>query len=1080
MKLSDLSIKRPVLAVVMSLLLIVLGIMSFLRLTLRELPAIDPPIVSVSVDYIGASAAVVESRITQVLEDALAGIEGIETIEANSVNGRSNVSIEFKPTRDIEAAANDVRDSVSRVIDRLPIEAEAPEIAKVESDADVIIWLNMSSTTMDTLQLSDYAERYIVDRLSTIDGVAQVRIGGQQRYAMRIWLDGDQLAARGLAVSDVEDALTRENLEVPAGRIESASRDFTLRVTRNYQKPADFAQIPITKGADGYVVRLGDVARVELASAERRAYYRSNGEPNIGLGIIKTSTANSLDVARAARAEAERIGQTLPQGTHIFVAFDTTTFIDAAVTRVYETLAEAIVLVLIVIWLFLGSVRASLIPAVTVPVCLIASFIALYAFGFSINLLTLLALVLCIGLVVDDAIVVVENIQRRVDLGEPALVAAKRGTAQVAFAVMATTAVLISVFLPVGFLEGNTGRLFRELSVALAAAVAISAFVALTLTPMMSSKLLKAHAKEKPNRINTWLNTRFERMARRYRDVLERNVHRSWLFGGVMLLAVAGTALMFRVLPSELAPAEDRGFFQVMMDGPEGAGYDYTVAQMQQVEKILAQETGPGKPIIRANPRVPGSFGASEEMHTGRVSVFLQDWDKRDVATTDVAADLQAKLSKLPGVRMRTQISGGLVRTRGQPFQIVLGGPEYAEIAQWRDRLLARMQQNPGLVGPDSDYKETRPQMRVDINRARASDLGVSVTDIGRALETMMGSRQVTTFVDNGEEYDVVVQADREGRKTPAALAAIQVRSATGELVPLSNLVTLERGRRARHAQSFQPAAFDHDFRWPRAGLSARRSGEMGATGRARGTARICADRLEGRIARIPEGRRRRPADFHAGTVHRLPGAGGAVREFHPSARDHAHRSARRARRHARVVDHRWHDEPLQPDRHRHAGGTGRQKRHPDRRIREPAARRRPLGARGDHRILRRAPAPDPDDLDRHDHGFGTAGAGRRARFGQPRDDRHRGHLRCRVLDPVVAVRGPGVLCIAGAVHALARGARAQARQARGRNAGGAEPCLSGRHRHGNPGRRAICMTSRRPTQTHRFRGATWNCASTV
>ncbi|MBC7988617.1 MAG: efflux RND transporter permease subunit [Luteimonas sp.] len=791
MKLSDLSIKRPVLAVVMSLLLIVLGIMSFMRLTLRELPAIDPPIVSVSVDYVGASAAVVESRITQVLEDALAGIEGIETIEANSVNGRSNVSIEFKATRDIEAAANDVRDSVSRVVDRLPEEAEAPEIAKVESDAEVIIWLNMSSTTMDTLQLSDYAERYIVDRLSTIDGVAQVRIGGQQRYAMRIWLDGDQLAARGLAVSDVEDALTRENLEVPAGRIESAERDFTLRVTRNYQKPADFAQIPISKGADGYVVRLGDVARVELASAERRAYYRSNGEPNIGLGIIKTSTANSLDVALAAREEAERIGQTLPAGTHIFVAFDTTTFIDAAVTRVYETLIEAVVLVLIVIWLFLGSVRASLIPAVTVPVCLIASFIALYAFGFSINLLTLLALVLCIGLVVDDAIVVVENIQRRVDLGEPALVAAKRGTAQVAFAVIATTAVLISVFLPVGFLEGNTGRLFRELSVAMAGAVAISAFVALTLTPMMSSKLLKAHAKEKPNRVNTWLNASFERMARRYRDLLERSVHRAWLFGAVMLVAVAATVLMFRVLPSELAPAEDRGFFQIMMEGPEGAGYDYTVAQMQQVEKIVAQETGPDKPIVRANPRVPGSFGASEEMHTGRVSVFLQDWDKRDVATTDVAADLQAKLSQLPGVRMRTQVSGGLVRTRGQPFQIVLGGPEYAEIAQWRDRLLARMQENPGLVAPDSDYKETRPQMRVDINRARASDLGVSVTDIGRALETMMGSRQVTTFVDNGEEYDVVVQAGREGRKTPANLAAIQVRSANGDLVPLSNLVTL-------------------------------------------------------------------------------------------------------------------------------------------------------------------------------------------------------------------------------------------------------------------------------------------------
>ncbi|MCY7355236.1 MAG: efflux RND transporter permease subunit [Lysobacter sp.] len=791
MKLSNLSIQRPVLAVVMSLMLIVLGVMSFSRLTLRELPAIDPPIVSVSVNYTGASAGVVETRITQVLEDALSGIEGVATIESRSANGRSNISIEFNLTRDIEAAANDVRDAVSRVVGRLPQEADPPQIAKVESDAEVIIWLNMSSSAMDTLQLSDYAERYVVDRLSSIDGVAQVNIGGQQRYAMRIWLDRDQLAARSLAVSDVENALSSENVEPPAGRIESADRDFTLRVTRNYENAEDFAQIPLGKGAGGYVVRLGDVAKVELASAERRAYFRSNGQPNVGLGIVRISTANSLDVARAVRAEAARIKPTLPEGMDIFVAFDTTTFIDAAVTRVYETLAEGIVLVLLVIWLFLGSLRAALIPAVTVPVCLIAAFIALYAFGFSINLLTLLALVLCIGLVVDDAIVVVENIQRRVDLGEPALVAAKRGTAQVAFAVIATTAVLIAVFLPVGFLEGNTGRLFRELSVALAAAVAISAFVALTLTPMMSSKLLKSHAIEKPNRFQGWVNRNFDRVGARYRSLLEKSVHRSWLFGGVMIASVVAAIGLFQIIPSELAPAEDRGSFQIIIDGPEGAGFDYTVKQVQEVEKIVAPLTGNGQPILRANPRVPGNFGGGEDMHTGRVSVFLQDWDKRDATTADVAAQLQGELGKLTGVRARTQVGGGLVRTRGQPFQLVLGGPEYAEIAQWRDKVLARMQDNPGLVGADSDYKETRPQMRVDVDRSRAADLGVPVSEIGRALETMMGSRRVTTFVDNGEEYDVIVQADRAARASPDDLAAIQVRASNGALVPLSNLVTL-------------------------------------------------------------------------------------------------------------------------------------------------------------------------------------------------------------------------------------------------------------------------------------------------
>ncbi len=791
MKLSDLSIKRPVLAVVMSLLLVVLGLMSFNRLTLRELPAIDPPIVSVSVDYTGASAAVIESRITQVLEDALAGIEGIDTINARSTNGRASVSIEFTANRDIEAAANDVRDAVSRVADRMPEEARPPEVAKVESDADPIIWFNMSSSAMDTLELSDYAERYVVDRFSSIDGVARVMIGGRQRYAMRIWLDRDQLAARGLTVGEVETALRNENVELPAGRIESADRDFTLRVERSYVAPADFASIPLGKGNDGYVVRLGDVAKVELASAERRAYYRSNGEPGIGMGIVKTSTANALDVARATRAEAERIAKTLPAGTHIFVAFDNTTFIEAAVERVYATLVEAMLLVLVVIWLFLGSLRAALIPAVTVPVCLVAAFIALFAFGFSINLFTLLALVLCIGLVVDDAIVVVENVQRRIDLGEPPLVAARRGTAQVAFAVIATTAVLVAVFLPVGFLEGNTGRLFRELAVALAAAVALSAFVALTLTPMMASKLLKPHSEQKTNRINGFINRQLARVAAAYGRVLDRHVQRSWMFGLVMLAALGASWGLFRMLPSELAPAEDRGSFQIMIDGPEGAGFDYTVGQVQQVERIVGRFVGPKEPIVRANPRVPGGWGSNEEMHTGRISVFLQPWRERREATTDVANTLQKELNGLSGVRVRTQVGGGLVRSFGQPFQVVLGGPEYAEIAQWRDRLLARMADYPGLVGADSDYKETRPQMRVNIDRQRAADLGVSVTDIGRALETMMGSRRVTTFVDNGEEYDVLVQAGREGRTSPADLAAIQVRARSGELVPLSNLVSL-------------------------------------------------------------------------------------------------------------------------------------------------------------------------------------------------------------------------------------------------------------------------------------------------
>jgi multidrug efflux pump len=790
MKLSDISIKRPVFATVMSLLLLVLGIMSFTRLTLRELPAIDPPIVSVSVTYPGASAAVVETRITQLLEDAVSGIEGIEILESRSVNGRSNLNIEFSLNRDIEAAANDVRDAISRVLDRIPDEADPPEIEKAESDAETIMWLNMSSTAMSTLELSDYADRYVVDRLSSLDGVAQVQIGGEQRYAMRIWLDREALAARGLTVNDVETALARENIELPAGRLESADRDFTLRVQRGYQSAEDFAQITLAKGDDNYLVRLGDVARVELASAERRAYFRSNGEPNIGLGIIKTSTANSLDVARAARAESEEIARTLPEGTRIFVAFDSTVFIDASVNRVYHTLIEAVILVLVVIYLFLGSVRAALIPAVTVPVCLIAAFIALFAFGFSINLLTLLALVLCIGLVVDDAIVVLENIQRRADLGEPSLVAARRGTAQVAFAVIATTAVLVAVFLPVGFMEGNTGRLFRELSVALAAAVAISAFVALTLTPMMSSKLVRPH--REPRGLNRWMQDRINAVSRAYRRQIERTVGRPALFAAIMVASVIASVFLFRTVPTELAPPEDRGAFFVMAMGPEGAGYDYTVGQINQIEQAFSKYVGPDKPLQRVNTRVPGGFGASEEMHTGMAIVFLQDWDKRDITTSEVVEQVRGDLAALPGIRALPQVRSGLTRSRGQPFQIVLGGPDYEELAQWRDILLERIAVNPGLFGADSDYKETRPQLRVEIDRARAADLGVSVQEIGRTLETMMGSRRVTTFVQDGQEYDVMVQAQAENRAAPSDLRNLYVRSQrSGELVPLANLVTL-------------------------------------------------------------------------------------------------------------------------------------------------------------------------------------------------------------------------------------------------------------------------------------------------
>ncbi|HWT14338.1 MAG TPA: efflux RND transporter permease subunit [Patescibacteria group bacterium] len=789
MMLSDISIRRPVLATVMSLMLVVLGLIAFVRLPLRELPNIDPPIVSVDVTYPGASAGVVETRVTQVMEDALSGIEGVETIQSQSRNGRSSITLEFSLNRDIEGAANDVRDAVSRVADRLPIEADAPQVAKVEGDAEVILWLNFSSPNLDSLALTDYAERYIVDRLSSLDGVAQLRIGGSQRYAMRIWLDRDALAARGLTIAEVEVALRSENIELPAGRLESDTRDFTLRIDRGYAEAKDFEALPLKTGDDGHVIRLAEVAKVAIESTDRRALFRGNGTPQIGLGVIKTSTANSLDVGNLVKAEVERINEGLPEGMKIGVTFDSTIFIDAAVKQVYKTLLEATVLVVLVIWLFLGSVRAALVPAVTVPVCLVAAFIALWAFGFSINLLTLLALVLAIGLVVDDAIVVLENAQRRADLGEPVPVAALRGSRQVAFAVIATTAVLVSVFVPVSFIEGNNGRLFRELAVALAAAVAISAFVALTLTPMMCSLLLRPHGQV--TGFSARVDARLTAVADGYRRLLDRVIGKPMRWVLVMLAAFAASYGLSNIVPRELAPPEDRGSFFLSVVGPEGAGFDYTVQQVLQVEKLLLKYTGEGQPLERVNIRVPGGFGASEEMHTGQGIVVLKPFGERESSTATVVDQIRADMNALPGVRGLAQMRQGLVRSGGQPFQVVIGGPDYAELVDWRDRLMAQMEKNPGLSSVDSDFKETRPQIRVSVDRDRAAALGVSLSDIGRTLETMMGSRRVTTFVEDGEEYDVILQAERDDRAAPADLRNLYVRGGSGELVPLASVVTL-------------------------------------------------------------------------------------------------------------------------------------------------------------------------------------------------------------------------------------------------------------------------------------------------
>ncbi|MFN3231707.1 MAG: efflux RND transporter permease subunit [Alphaproteobacteria bacterium] len=790
MILSDVSVRRPVFAAVLSLMLITLGVLSADQLSVREYPDIDAPVVSVVTVYKGASAATVETRVTQALEDAVAGIEGIRWISSSSEDGRSRVRIEFNISRDIDAAANDVRDRVSRVIDRLPGEVDAPEIFKVDSDEDAIMWFNLNSTNMNVLELTDYADRFLVDRLSAVDGVARVRIGGAQRYAMRIWIDRVALAARGLTVADVEQALREENIELPAGALESTARDLTLRMKRAYLTVDDFQQLVIAKGSDGHLIRLAEIAEVEFGAEEPRIFFNGNGKPQIGLGIVKQSTANTLDVARGAKAEIKRLEPTLPEGMTFHYSYDGSVFIEESIEQVYLTLGIAILLVVAVIYIFLGNVRATIVPAVTVPVSLIASFIVLYAFGYSINLLTLLALVLAIGLVVDDAIVVLENIYRRVQRGEPPLLAAYRGARQVAFAVIATTIVLISVFVPILFLEGNVGRLFAELAVAVAAAVIFSSIVALSLCPMLASRMIKPAGEDK-GRLREMIDSAFASLSRVYGIGLEKAIAYPWVVGVAVLGVFASIYFVNEEIAEELAPAEDRGAFFIRVQGPEGAGFDYTVEQLLKVEAILLPLIDAGE-ARRVLIRAPASFNSVNNFDGGFGIIVLEPWERRERSTMEIIMDLNQKLAAVPGVRAMLFPRSGLGGGASRPVQFVIGAGSYEDLAEYRDIILDKARENPNLLSLDWDYRETKPQIEVSIDRNRAADLGVRVEEIQRTLETMVGSREVTTVIRDGEEYDVVLQGRRADRQDASDLSNLYVRSGqTGALIPLSNLVSL-------------------------------------------------------------------------------------------------------------------------------------------------------------------------------------------------------------------------------------------------------------------------------------------------
>ena len=784
MTLSDLSIKRPVLALVASLLIVVMGVGSLLTLPIRELPDIDSAIVTVTTIYTGASPQIVDTDITEIVESSIAGVSGVKTISSQSRRGRSRSVIEFEIGRDIDEAANDVRDAVGRIRGNLPDGADEPVVIKNDSDADPVMRLAVVSDRHSPEEITDYVERFVVDRLSTLDGVATVDMRGERRFAIRVWLDRRALAARNLTVTDVESAIRRNNIELPAGEITSSQRLLDIRLDSRLTTPEQFRNISI-RTVDGYPVRVGDVARVVRGVEDDNTIVRANGQPAIGLQVLRQSQANTMAISNAVRAEIVAMEPTMPEGMKIIVGSDDALFISASIREVLIALGISLTLVVLVILLFLRSFRATLVPAVTIPVALIGCLSTVAAFGFSINVLTLLALLLAIGLVVDDAIVVLENIQRRVDGGESCLVAAVLGTRQVTFAVLATSVTLIAVFIPISFLGGQVGRLFSEFGMVMAGAVVISTFVALSLCPMIASRVVKARggtssADGRGNDVTA------SRLVRAYRQGLETALRLPLIVIALSLVFVVGAVLLYQALPRELAPPEDRGVAFVPITAPQGATMAYTNEQATVIERTLQPQVDKGNIVT-----VYSLVGWGNRPYRAFVVMRLAEWEDREASQADVVNAIQPAARGLAGARAGVASPAGLgLHGNSTPLRIVVGGPDFEMVKLWAAALLEHAETNERLINPQIDYEENQPQLDLRLDRAGANDLGIPAELVAQTLQTMFASRVVTQYIDRGREYPVITQAQPEDRRTPTDISNIFVRAGDGtSLVPLSALV---------------------------------------------------------------------------------------------------------------------------------------------------------------------------------------------------------------------------------------------------------------------------------------------------
>jgi multidrug efflux pump len=779
MQLPEICIKRPVFATVMSLIILLIGLISYTRLSVREYPRIDEPVVSVAVTYRGASAEVVESQVTKPLEDSLAGIEGVDVMTSQSRSETSRINVRFTLKRDPDSAAADVRDKVARARGKLPDTIDEPIIAKVESDSSPIIWIAVQAGTLTPLEASDYVKRYVQPRLSVLPGAADVRVFGDRQVSMRINLDRSRLAGYKLTVQDVEDALRRQNAEIPAGRIESTAREFTVVAETDVRTPAQFNNI-IVANVGGYPVRIRDVGSASIGAVDERTISRYKGNPSLNIGVIKQAVANPLDLSNAVREEIARINEGLPPGMKLIVAYDTSVFIDRSIVSVFETIGEAILLVVLVIYFFLRSLRATLIPLVTIPVSLIGAFGLMYAFGFTVNTLTLLALVLAIGLVVDDAIVMLENIFRHVEEGTPRRQAAIEGAREIGFAIVAMTLTLASVFAPLAFATGRTGRLFIEFALTLAGTVLVSGFIALTLSPMMCSLLLKHQDRHSRiyNVIEGWINA----LTSGYRRLLTAALHARWLVALLWVAILASGAVLFTQLKSELAPLEDRGVILGIVSAPQGSTPGYTADQLRPIEQFYSEvPEGAAYQAISGFPTVVD----------GIAILRLKPWEERKRNQKEIADELRPKFAALPGARAFANSPPSLGQSfRSTPVDyVVMSQVPYAELQRVVDRFVQEAGKYPGVQNLQTDLRLNTPEVRVTINRDKLSDVGVAVDTVGRTLETMLGGRQVTRFKKDGEQYDVIVQVAPVDRSSPADISDAYVRARDGGMVQLSNLV---------------------------------------------------------------------------------------------------------------------------------------------------------------------------------------------------------------------------------------------------------------------------------------------------